>query len=202
MRRFSAIFVSFLVLITQTTGLFGYEIRYAEQFYKLYHTNFYTYPTDFQENIWYLEKALGSDFANPLNALARIENKDQWERYRYLFYMHVNLELVRQYRLLGAEYDKRTAYFYNAPWKEQILESLEYAESYYRSALYYWEEALRWSAKAWAMQWLEIEKAQHWADLNYRIEHYDLDYGEIIENDLYRLSQVREAFEEMDGNTY
>jgi hypothetical protein len=201
-RRFlSGIFATFL-FFSATFVVYGYEVRYAEQFYKLYHSNFYTYPADYNENIWYLEKALSSDFANPLNALALIENRDQWERYRYLFYMQVNLELVRQYRLLGAEYDKRTAYFYNAPWKDQITESLDYAEYFYQTALYYWEEALRWSAQAWELRWLEIERAQNWADLNYRIEHYELDYDEIIGNDLERLSEVRETFNEMDADTY
>lgn len=189
-------------LLAGPEDLYGYDIRYAEQFYKLYHHNLYMYPGDYQENIWYLERALGSDFVNPLNALARIENPDQWERYRYLFYMKVNLELVKQYRLLGAEYDKQTAYFFNAPWKEQNLESLEYAESYYQTALYYWEEAVSWSAKAWELRWLEIEGAHHWADLSYRIEHYELDYEEIIGMDLERLAGVRETFEQMDADTY
>lgn len=183
-------------------ALSGYEVRYAEQFYRLYHSNFYSYPSDFNENIWYLERALRSDFANPLNALARIENPRQWERYRYLFYMHVNLELVKQYRLLAAEYDKRVAYFFNAPWRKQNLESLEYAESYYQAAFYYWDEAVRWSAKAWALRRLEIERAEHWADLNYRIEHYELDYGEILQMDLARLAGVRKTFREMDAGTY
>ena len=89
-RRFLLGCIAALLFFLLTHAVFGYEIRYAEQFYKLYHSNFYMYPTDFGENIWYLEKALGSDFANPLNALALIENQDQWERYRYLFYMHVN----------------------------------------------------------------------------------------------------------------
>ena len=201
-RRFLIPFALAGLLISLPGDLHAYDIRYAEQFYELYHSNFYQYPEDFNENIWYLERALGSDFANPLNALARIENPAQWERYRYLFYMQVNLELVKQYRLLGAEYDKRTAYFYNAPWKNEILESLEYAESYYRAALYYWQEALQWSAKAWALRKLEIERAENWADLNYRIEHYDLDYDEIIGKDLDRLQGVREAFQQMDATTY
>ncbi|MBN1687288.1 MAG: hypothetical protein JW852_11570 [Spirochaetales bacterium] len=191
-----------LVLLLLPGNTYAYEVLYAEQFYRLYHTNFYTYPTDFNENIWYLQRAMRSDFANPLNALARIENTDQWERYRYLFYMQVNLELVKQYRLLAGEYDKRTAYFYNSPWKEQILESLVIAESYYHTALAYWEEALGWSAKAWSLHRLEIERLEQWADLNYRIEHYELDYGEIIGMDLERLNGVRTALLNFDESTY
>ena len=200
-RSFFAILVAVIYLFP-SAFLHGYEVRYAEQFYKLYHSNFYSYPSDFNENIWYLERALASDFANPLNALARVDNPEQWERYRYLFSMNANLELVKQYRLIAAEYDKRTAYFYNAPWKKQNLESLDYAESYYRAALYYWNEAVRWSSKAWGLQSIEIERANHWADLSYRIEYYELDYGEIIGMDLERLAQVRSAYLAMDAETY
>lgn len=201
-RRSFFILLALAIYLLPSSIVRGYEVRYAEQFYKLYHSNFYSYPSDYNENIWYLERALTSDFANPLNALARVDNPDEWERYRYLFSMHVNLELVRQYRLIAAEYDKRTAFFYNAPWKDQNLESLEFAESYYNAALYYWDEALRWSSMAWELRFIELERANHWADLNYRIEHYDLDYGEIIEMDLERLRGVREAYQEMDSETY
>jgi hypothetical protein len=180
----------------------GYEVLYAEQFYRLYHQNFYSYPSDFNENIWYLEQALASDFANPLHALAQVETPEEWERYRYLFYMHVNLELVRQYRYLGAEYDKRVAYFYNAPWREQNLRSLEYAESYFRTALYYWEEALGWSSKAWSLSYIELERGHYWSDTNYRVEHFELDYDDIIQTDLGRINRVRDDFLAMDEDTY
>ena len=181
---------------------FGYEVLYAEQFYKLYHQNFYQYPEDYRENIWYLERALASDFANPLNALARVDTPEEWERYRYLFYMHVNLELTKQYRFLGAEFDKRVAYFYNAPWKEQNIKSLDMAESFYMAAMYYWNEAISWSNKAWKLSYIELERAQYWADTNYRIEHYELDYDEILQIDLDRLKQVRDDFLAMDETTY
>ena len=181
---------------------FGYEVLYAEQFYRLYHQNFYTYPQDFGENLWDLERALAADFANPQNALARVDTPEEWERYRYLFSMHVHLELVKQYRSLGAEYDKRVAYFYNAPWKEQNIKSLEIAESYYESAIYYWKEALAWSQKAWELRYLELERAQYWADINYRIEHFELDYDDILRTDLERLRRVRADFLAMDEDTY
>lgn len=193
-----------LLLIVIISGkVSAYDVRYAEQFYRLYHQNFYRYPEELLENIWYLENALKSDFANPLHALSRyITDKVEWERYRYLFAMHVNLELVRQYRLLAAGYDKRKAYFFNAPWRDQNLKSLEYAESYYRAALHYWEEALSWSEKAWNLRFIEIDDLQQWMDDNYRIETYDLDYYEIVMLDLDRLEQVRSDFLAMDEDTY
>jgi hypothetical protein len=42
------------------------RLLFAEQYYKLYHRHFYQYPDDAEENIYYLEQALNSDFVNPL----------------------------------------------------------------------------------------------------------------------------------------
>ena len=190
------------VMLLNPCSAAAYETRYAEQFYRLYHAHFSQYPENLNENIWYLERALGSDFANPQNALARVTTSEEWERYRYLFYMHVNLELVKQYRLLASKFDKRKAYFYNSPWRDQNLKSLEIAQSYYQAALYYWEEAVEWSGKAWDLQFIELKPIHHWADENYRIEFYELDYDMIIGMDLDRLESVRSAFQNMDENTY
>ncbi|MCK4542264.1 MAG: hypothetical protein KAU17_08525 [Spirochaetales bacterium] len=194
--------LSLLILLTfLASPLYSYKILYAEQFYKLFHTHFYQYPEDLNENIWYLEQALKSDFVNPQNALARIENPDEWEKYRYLFYMHVNLKLLEQFRLLGSKYDKRVAYFYNYPWKHQNLDSLRYAESYYQAALYYWEQALYWSEKASGLPYY-LEEIQNWHDEHYRIRTGDLDYKKFISMDLDRLRKVRADFEAMDESTY
>jgi hypothetical protein len=175
---------------------------YAEQYYQLYHRNFYQYPEDFRENIWYLERALARPFVNPLNAMAEIQDKSEWERYRYLFAMHVNLELVKQYRLWGSKYDKRNAFFFNEPWKEQNLESLETAESHYETALYYWNRALIWWARAQKTEYHHLEEIQYWEDERERIESGELDYAAIISRDLQRLRGVRQAFEHMDESTY
>jgi hypothetical protein len=192
----TALFISVLVPAT------AHNTIYAEQYYKLYHWQLYMYPEDINENISYLLSARGSDFANPLNALAEISDKIEWERYRYLFYMHVNLELVKMYRLLASKYDKRKAFFYNEPWKETTLKSLEVAEGHYETAYHYWEEALDWSEKAWNLQYIDLKDIHYWQDQNYRIETGDLDYYDIIDMDLERLQNVREDFEAMDENTY
>jgi hypothetical protein len=190
-----------LLFLLCSTGVSAYKILYAEQFYRLYHLHFYQYPDDTMENIFYLERALKSDFANPLYALAEIENEEQWAQYRTLFKMHVNLKLVDLYLTLGSKYDKMNAYFYNAPWREQNLESLEKAEQAYRVALEYWREARSWAAR---LPWLyhNLEEIQIWEDERERIWSGDLDYGEIIGAHLARLQQVREKFLNMDENTY
>ena len=181
--------------------LSAYRILYAEQYYRLYHLHFYQYPDDTMENIYYLEQALKADFANPLYALARIENREQWAQYRTLFKMHVNLKLVELYLTLGGKYDKQVAYFYNAPWRDQNLESLKLAEQTYRVAVGYWEEARGWAFRLPRLRF-NLEEIQAWEDQRFRILTGDLDYGRIIAAHLGRLERVRREFEGMDENTY
>ncbi|GHV81045.1 hypothetical protein AGMMS49944_28360 [Spirochaetia bacterium] len=156
------------------------------------------------ENIHWLEQAIKADFANPLYALALIEDETQWEKYRYLFMMHAHLKLIEQYLYLGNKWNKRNAYFYNAPWKEQNLKSLETAEACFRAALSYWETAREWAEKAQdrRFRFINLVRVQNWEDEAGRIENTTLDYGKIINRELALLQQVREKFQAMDGGTY
>ncbi len=179
----------------------AYRVLYAEQFYRLYHLHFYQYPDDTMENIYYLERALESDFANPLYALARVDTREEWAQYRLLFKLHVNLKLVELYLTLGSKFDKRVAYFYNAPWREENLASLQKAEQAYRVALDYWQEALRWAARLPRLRF-NLKQVQAWEDEWQRIRTGELDYAEIIGSHLARLQRVRQAFQGMDASTY
>jgi hypothetical protein len=180
----------------------AWRIMYAEQYYKLYHEHLHHYPDDMLEDIYYLETALKSDFCNPLYALGTIQDKTDWERYRYLFSMHVNLKLVCCYLTLGSKFDKQAAYFYNAPWKRQNLETLDTAEQLYKKAYAYWQKAQEWSAKAWAMRHTRVDGIEEWQDENFRIETGDLDYKATIDRTLAHLAKVRADFQAMDQNTY
>ena len=189
-----------IVLFSVIVPLNAYFVTYKEQFYRLYHLHHIQYPDDTMENIYWLEKALKADFANPLYALALIENETQWEKYRYLFNMHINLKMIEQYLFLGNKWNKRRAYFYNAPWKEQNLESLETAETCYRTALYYWDAALEWAEKAKEKRFyfINLQKVQFWEDEALRIEKGELNYRNIINRELALLQEVRERFQAMD----
>ena len=178
----------------------SYFVTYKEQYYRLYHLHYIQNPDDSMENIYWLEKALKAEFCNPLYALALIEDEKQWEKYRYLFTMHINLKLIEQYLFLGNKWNKRNAYFYNAPYKDQNLESLEIAETCYRTALYYWDEALLWAQKAndRSFRWINLQKVQFWEDEAFRIENGKLNYGRTIRRELDMLQKVRERFQEME----
>jgi len=180
----------------------AYPVYFKEQFYRLYHTHYIQYPDDAIENIYWLERAKKADFCNPLYALAKIEDKKQWERYRYLLDMHLGLKLIEQHLRLGSKYDKRVAYFYNAPWRDQNLESLDIAESAYRAALLYWDEAKTMAEKAMSMRFVQIEGSEAWVDEAFRIAEGELDYADIVGDELRRLERVRADFEKMDLSTY
>jgi hypothetical protein len=202
--RAPAILLGVFFLVTNAPDGAAYIVQYKEQFYRLYHLHHIQYPDDTMENIYWLEKALAADFCNPLYAMALIEDKTQWEKYRYLFMMHINLKLIEQYIFLGNKWNKRGAYFYNAPWKEQNLDSLNTAENCYRTALYYWNEAKGWAEKALdrRFRFINLQRAQFWEDEAFRMENGSLDYGKTLDRELGLIEGVRARFEEMDGETY
>ncbi len=191
----------FLFLSISAVGT-AFPVYFKEQYFKLYHTHYIQYPDDTIENIYWLEQARKADFCNPLYAMAKIEDEKHWERYRYLFNMHIELKMIEQHLLLGSKFDKQVAYFYNAPWKKENLESLKTAETAYKAALFYWKTAKEWSAKAEKMPWVFLPDAQFWVDESYRIANGELDYGRMIERELARLEKVRAAFEAMDEKGY
>jgi hypothetical protein len=189
----------FLAVLGQAST---YDVYFKEQFYKLYHQHYIAYPEDSIENIYWLERAQKADFCNPLYALAKIEDPKHWEKYRYLFSMHLDLKLIEQHLRLGSKFDKQVAYFYNAPWKDQNLESLKSAESCYKAALAYWAEAKAFALKARAIRFTELPEVQNWMDEAYRIDTGELNYEKIVGDELARLAKVRADFQAMDSSTY
>ena len=203
MKAFKVLFFG-IIFLGSLLPLNAYLVTYKEQFYRLYHLHYIQYPDDSMENIYWLERAVKADFANPLYAFALIENEIQWEKYRYLFMMHINLKLIEQYLYLGNKWNKRNAYFYNAPWKEQNLESLETAETCFRTALYYWKDAREWAEKSLdrRFRWINLKNIQFWEDEAGKIEAGSLDYEKLVGRELALLQSVREKFRAMDENTY
>jgi hypothetical protein len=190
------------LLVLAAVPVPAYKILYAEQWYNLVHRHLYEDPDSAMENIYYLERALRSDFANPLNALTPIKDEKEWERYRALFRMHVNLLLVQQTLTLASNFDKQQAYFYNYPWKAANLDSLDKAEAIYKTAFGYWNDAKTYAAQAENKPPIYFENLQYWIDEQDRIETGDLDYQKIIQKQLDRLAAVRAKFQAMNPQTY
>ncbi len=198
---FRAIFAA-LVLIFTVSPAFSYMVKYKEDYYKLFHVHYQQYPDDVMENIYWLEKAVQADFCNPLYAGVKIDNEDDWEKYRYLFMMHINLKLIEQHLRLGRTYDKKTAKFYDAPWKDLYIENLKKAKSCYEAGLYYWQEAKLWAEKAnvGKFKFLFLTDIQNWEDERERVGNGNLDYDKILNREISRVQKVIDDFEKMgDG---
>ena len=182
----------------------AYMVKYKEDWYRLYHIHYQQYPDDCIENIYWLEKAAQADFANPLYANAKITTEKEWEKYRYLFQMHINLKLIEQHLRLGRTYDKKTAYFYDAPWKDEYLRNLEKTLSCYNAGLYYWQEAQLWAEKANVKDFtfLFITDVQNWEDERERIKTGELDYGKMLSREIKRVEEVRDTFLAMESKRY
>ncbi len=183
---------------------YAYMVKYKEDFYKLFHVHYQQYPDDCIENIYWLEKAVEADFANPLYATVKIENEKDWEKYRYLFMMHINLKLIEQHLRLGRIYDKKVAHFYDAPWKDQYIEELKKSLTCYQAGLYYWKEASLWAEKAnsGAFRFLFLPDIQNWEDERERIGTGKLDYEKILNREISRVQKVIKDFEAMDDSSY
>lgn len=183
---------------------FSYSVKYKEDYYRLYHIHYAQTTDDCLENIYYLEQATKADFCNPLYALAKIETEEQWEKYRYLFQMHLNLKLIEQHLRLARIYDKKVAYFYDAPWRDEYLRNLETAKQFYQQCYAYWSEAQLWAEKANATQFRFkfITDQQAWEDERERIVTGELDYKAMLDRELKRLDGVIADLVAMESKTY
>lgn len=199
-KHFVKIIFSIILLTFLPSSLSAYMVKYKEDWYKLYHVHYQQYPDDCIENIYWLEKAVQADFCNPQFVDIKIETEKEWEKYRYLFQMHINLKLIEQHLRLGRSYDKKCIYFYDAPWKDEYLNNMQKALSCYQAGLYYWQEAKVWCEKANAasFNFLFITGKQNWEDERERIANGDLDYEKMLNREISRLEKNIKELNEMD----
>ena len=200
MKKIFAAILALFIAIFSAIPSFSYMVKYKEDYYKLFHVHYQQYPDDCIENIYWLEKAVQADFCNPLFTNAEIKTEKEWEKYRYLFQMHLNLKLIEQHLRLGRTYDKKCIYFYDAPWKDEYLRNMEKALSCYKAGLYYWQETKVWFEKADApsFNFLFITSLQNWEDERERIKTGELNYEKILTREINRLEKNIKELNEMD----
>ena len=193
-----------IICLFSTLPAFAAVCHYKEDYYRLYHIHYAQTPDDCIENIWYLEQAVKADFANPYYAMAKIENENQWEKYRYLFMMHINLKLVEQHLRIARKFDKKVVYFYDAPWKDEYLRNLKTAYNYYNAGYYYWNEAKLWAEKAGISKFnfLYITDLQNWEDERERIATGELDYEKMLNRETTRVKKLIDELVAIDEKTY
>ncbi|MDD7014535.1 MAG: hypothetical protein PUI24_06100 [Spirochaetales bacterium] len=203
-RSFKYILAVFALFVFAAADVFSWAVKYKEDYYRLYHIHYTQTSDDCMENIYWLEQAVKADFANPLYAWGKIETEEQWEKYRYIFMMHLNLKLIEQHLRLGSIYDKKAVYFYDAPWNEEYLRNLEKAKSCYEACYYYWQEATLWAEKASVgkFNFLYITSLQNWEDERQRIVTGYLDYKKTLDRELERLNKVISELVAMTDKKY
>ena len=199
-RILTAAFILCLMIIPQNPAN-AYLVKYKEDYYRLYHVHHQQLPDDCIENIYWLEKAAQADFCNPLYTGVQITTEKEWEKYRYLFQMHINLKLIEQHLRLGRIYDKTCITFYDSPWKDEYQRNLEKALSCYKAGLYYWQEALLWYEKSDApsFNFLFIQDKQNWEDERERIRNGELNYEKMLNREIARVEKNIEELKQMDG---
>lgn len=202
MNKISIRFFALLILFSfiKIDDINARVLKFKEEFYQLYHIHYQQFPDDCIQNIYWLEQAVRADFCNPLYAMAKITTEDQYEKYRYLFMMHLNLKLIEQHLRLGRIYDKKALYFYDAPWKDEYKNNLLKTKSCYEAGYYYWKEANLWAEKAniGKFRYLFIQELQNFEDERERIGTGELDYKKILDRELKRVNKILSEIEELE----
>ncbi|WP_232535960.1 hypothetical protein [Borrelia sp. A-FGy1] len=169
---------------------------YAEQWYVIFNAQMKRKPQNFTRNIFFLKNALKFPFGNPKYSLTKVETKEEWDKYKLLFKMHVNLLLVKQHLYLGDLFDTRYVYFYKTSKRDGILENLNKATNFYKIASSYYTKALTHhkKLKKYKSTTIKNDGITNWEDEYYRIENKELDYYNIIEKELIRIEKTKDFF--------
>lgn len=173
------------------------KFYYAEQWYVIFNSQMKKNLKTIKKYI-FLQKALKYPFGNPKYSLTKIETKEQWEKYKLLFKMHVNLLLVRQNLHLGDLFDTRNLYFFKTPEKDGIISNLEKSKKLYKLAINYYSEALKYHKKLenYTTVKLENDGITNWEDEYHKISLKELNYYDIIKKELLRIDETKAFFEQ------
>jgi hypothetical protein len=152
--------------------------HYVEDFYLLYGLTLYYDENSLRENIRKLQLALLTKFRHPSQAIVKIENENEYEKYKNLMLMRINYLLMRDTMKIAARYDKQKIYFYNLDYAKCIDESLDTADSLYAEALPFWKETKIYAEKA-SQYKITTELSSMESD-RYSIIHGETDFAKII----------------------
>ncbi len=166
---------------------------YVEDFFLLYTLQNYYNTQDIKRNIYFLEIALTRKFRHPSQALCKIQNEEEYHKYRLLMFMHINLKIMRSYLRMGSKFDKRHLYFYNLDFADDLKKSFAVAEFYYNKSSPYWQKAKEYAAQA-SVYPFELDMGSL-ESIRHEIMTGDIDFGIYTENHLRRLKQKQNAVE-------
>ncbi len=163
--------------------------HYLEDYYELYCMKQYYNENSLRKNIERLKTALKCKFRHPSQALVKMESNAEYNKYRNLLFMHLNMLIMRNYMRVASKYDKQKIYFYNIDFANEIKDSLDIAENLYKEAIPYWEKAKEYAEKASSYKlttdlgYIESER--------YSIVKNELDFGRIIDKYIEKIGKKR-----------
>ncbi|MCS7204995.1 MAG: hypothetical protein NZ853_04810 [Leptospiraceae bacterium] len=162
-----------------------FQPLFLEDFYLLYGLKIGYNVPELKEAIYYLYLALSSKFRHPRNALCKIQNEEEYHKYRLLMFMEIHLLLTRMYLRLGSLYDKRHLYFHDLDVADDLEVSFLIARTYYNEALKFWQKAKEYAENASAYVFtLDLGLIE---THRYEIIHKQLDFERIIKRHLNRV---------------
>jgi hypothetical protein len=162
------------------------RLYYAEEFY-LYVMNLYHTNPNLERNIRFMQWALEAPFDNPVRSLALIKTQNDFERYKLLFKLHVNMLIIDSTLQLARRFDKEHVYFFNLWWAKSLKESFSFARYNYEVSLNYWDEVLKLAeALDRTPGRLNLEA---WEDEYEAVRSGDFDYAKIVRRHLAKLDE-------------
>ena len=174
--------------------------RHLEDFYELHGLpNGYT-TNDLHENIYLLNQALGHKFRHPRYALCKIENPQQYHKYRLLLTMNIHQLIMRMFLRLGSLYDKPNVYAHDLDVADDLEVSFGVAQKYYEQAMPFWQNAQHFAREA--SQYPFILDLPGLESKRFRIIRGELDFDRIIKRHINRVKaklQITKEFLDKEG---
>ncbi|MEQ9367293.1 MAG: hypothetical protein RIF32_23885 [Leptospirales bacterium] len=164
---------------------------HLEDFYQLYGLPHHYKTGEVKESIYFLVQALTHRFRHPRNALCKIENEQQYHKYRLLMFMQINLVIMRMFLRLGSLYDKRHLYFHDLDFADDLEISFLVARTYYTAARLYWKQAVNYAEQANEYRFeLDLPTIE---SHRFNIVQGKLNFDRIIDRHLYRVEAKLET---------
>lgn len=167
--------------------LHQWQPKHVEDFFLLYSLKQGYNTEELHRNIFFLKIALEKRFRHPSQALCKITQPKEYHKYRLLLFMHIHLKIMRSYLRLGSLFDKRHLYFYNLDFSDELEQSFQIAEHYYRSAIPYWKKARNYAIKINQYKSLHINLPMLESIQYDVLNHKDMNFGKFIAQHLRKL---------------
>lgn len=184
----------FLVILSfmLPQDLLSRRLIYKEEFYRIYYLPQKYVNDDLTRAIHWLSWARVAPFAPPIQALKPHEDEQDYIKYQALINMHIDYLLTKNTAYLAARFDKHRPVYFNKPYAEDILKSLDIAEYLYDQAEIYWQRTLK--------QFADVRKMKGRSELDFledlveEIRLKEVDLGGTVARKKANLEKTRKYF--------